>query len=157
MSTQTEQAELFDRAGPRDSWGRHPGTRRRWKPSGSLGRQAQRAALDRLRADGRADALRARYARLLYRAATSGVEIRGVTVYSLTDLESAHLLGCARTSINARRAELQGRDDALPEYARCPVVEEHERRASLIRPSGTDNTAYRFRTGLFEKNHENHD
>ena len=122
--------------------------------------QVRDEALRRLKEDGKADNLRARYARLLWRAWTHGVIIeipysdREVTVRSLTDKEAAYILGCQNTSICGRRGELTGKDDSLPEYKRCPVVQEHQTRQSYIHGTDVENTAYRIIPDLFTSPNE---
>lgn len=118
----------------------------------SLAHRARREAFERLQKDGRRDNLRARYARLLYKAYAGGVQVKGKTVRALTDKEAAHLLGCQFTTINGRRGELMGGDDSLPEYQACPAVEEHQARRSLVMDSGQNVTAFRIRPDLFTEN-----
>lgn len=107
-------------------------------------RRNAKKALRHLEEEGKRDNVRAKYARLLWEAATKGVSIRAdtgeyVTVEALTDKEAAKGLGVEKTTINARRAELMGDDER---YEPCPVAVEHGSRESYVRGTGLENTTY---------------
>jgi hypothetical protein len=121
--------------------------------------ETRNAALAKLKADGKADSLRARYARLLYKAAQGGIVFETGTEdhpgpdrrpRALTDKEAAHLLGCQNTTVIGRRNELMGGSQAPDEYTRCPVVEPAGTRRSIVHDSGQDVTTYRLIPTLFD-------
>jgi len=107
------------------------------------------AVLSSLEDEGRRDTLRAKYARLLWKAAHRRVVIgegpNKQALQALTDKEAAHLLGCEKTTVNARRNELMG---GMPEYEACPVVVEAGARQSHIRPTEHENTVYQINPRL---------
>ena len=116
-------------------------------------------ALQKLRADGKAETIRARYARLLYKAMQRGVVFETGTNQNpgpdrrprgLTDKEAAYLLGVQHTTVIGRRHELMGRSGAPEAYKRCPVVQEGPGRRSYVRDSGQDVTEYRIIPMLFD-------
>ena len=154
----TDQPQLFDEKQVRTADG-HKFVQEAPEPEPTP-EETRNAALAKLKADGKADTIRAQYARLLWRAQRYGVIIElpeghrsgrdEVTVRSLTDKEAAYILRCQNTTICGRRGELMGKDDSLPEYAACPVVEPDTTRRSYIRDSGQAVTAYRLIPTLFD-------
>jgi len=121
--------------------------------TGRLDSEAVAAAvLSSLEQEGERDTMRARYARLLWRAAHRRVTAtaergREKALLALTDKEAADLLGCEKTTVNARRNELMG---GMPEYEPCPVVVEAGRRKSLVRPTEHENTTYQINPRLVQ-------
>ena len=104
------------------------------------------AVLAALEDEGKRETLRARYARLLWKTARRRVTVdtaSGQTkaLEALTDKEAADLLGCEKTTINARRNELMG---GMPQYEACPVVVEAGSRKSHVRPTEHENTTYKI-------------
>jgi hypothetical protein len=101
------------------------------------------AVLSALEDEGERDTMRARYARLLWKAAhryvTVGSGAQKQALEALTDKEAADLLGCEKTTVNARRNELMG---GMPQYEACPVVVEAGSRKSHVRPTKHENTIY---------------
>ena len=109
------------------------------------------AVLSALEDEGERETMRAKYARLLWRAAqrrvTVEVDGQKKALESLTDKEAADLLGCEKTTVNARRNELMG---GMPEYEACPVVVESGSRKSYVRPTKHENTTYQINPRLVE-------
>ena len=128
----------------------HVSVRAPEEPDSSLSEDSRNDAIQRLRGDGTADTARAQLARLYYRAHHEGVRLSGETVHALTDKEAARVLTLSLSSINGRRNELMGGSGAPSAYRQRPIVEEHERRESLVDSSGQAVTAYRWTPGLFD-------
>lgn len=104
------------------------------------------AVLAALEDEGKRETLRARYARLLWKAAHRYVTVetrsgKKKALEALTDKEAADLLRCEKTTINARRNELMG---GMPQYEACPVVVEAGSRKSHVRPTEHENTTYKI-------------
>ena len=151
----TDQPQLFDERQKRTADG-HVFVQEAPKEPDATPEETRNAALEKLKADGQAENIRARYARLLWRAHKYGIIIeiprseREETVRTLTDKEAAYILQVQNTTICGRRNELMGKVDSLPAYQRCPVVEPAETRRSVVRDSGQAVTAYRIVPTLFD-------
>lgn len=109
------------------------------------------AVLSSLEEEGERDTMRARYARLLWKAAhrrvTVTIDGKEKALPALTDKEAAELLGCEKTTVNARRNELMG---GKKEYEACPVVVEAGSRRSYVNPTKHENTTYQINRRLVE-------
>jgi hypothetical protein len=113
---------------------------------------AAAAALEALEDEEQRETVRAQYAQLLWRAGDLGVVLTSdegeyVAVDALTDKEAAKMLGCEKTTINARRNELMG---GMPEYEACPIVVEAGSRKSYVRPTSLANTTYSINPTLLD-------
>ena len=106
-------------------------------------------ALRRLEQDGAADTMRAKYARILYRAARGEIVFDGRRPHALTDKEAASLMECQYTTAGARRNELMGKSNAPPAYQAQPIVELYGERYSYVKDSGKKVSTFRLIPSLF--------
>lgn len=116
----------------------------------SLSEETRARALAAIRSTVKSSTQRATLICLYFKVWESGVTIRGEEVRALTDHETAHITGIPIRSVNARRQEIAGADheDFHDAYVNCPLIEEYEKRRSLVNRSVQENVAYRWRAAI---------
>jgi len=119
----------------------------------SLSDETRAQALHAIRSTAKSNTQRARLICLYFEVWRSGVEIGGVTVRALTDHEVSHITEMPIRSVNLRRREIEGAEwfESHDAYKECPLIEEYEKRHSLINRSNQDNVAYRWRDGVLDE------